>query len=119
MIRDKYAVATDERTGRNIVFFDCGMGDGAYTTWFGRTRSVRWHASWQTSIMLEHALPADDCYTSAFAAASAGYGVAPRNSYRLPTGRFPGHLREVCARAVARAAPPSEPEKDRSLRSWQ
>lgn len=38
-IRDKYAVATDERTGLNIVFFDCGMGDGAYTTWFGGTRS--------------------------------------------------------------------------------
>ncbi|MFJ2028505.1 DUF4241 domain-containing protein [Streptosporangium sp. NPDC087985] len=34
-----WAEITDTASGLNIILFDCGMGDGAYPTWIGRSTS--------------------------------------------------------------------------------
>ncbi len=36
-----YAEIVDPETGSNIILFDCGMGDGSYPTWIGRTDTGR------------------------------------------------------------------------------
>jgi hypothetical protein len=37
VMRDGWTEVTDAESGLNIILFDCGMGDGAYPTWIGRS----------------------------------------------------------------------------------
>ncbi|WP_067143947.1 DUF4241 domain-containing protein [Microtetraspora malaysiensis] len=37
VMRDGWAEVTDAESGLNVILFDCGMGDGAYPTWIGRS----------------------------------------------------------------------------------
>lgn len=39
VMQDCRAELMDPQTGANIVLFDCGMGDGSYPTWIGRSAS--------------------------------------------------------------------------------
>jgi hypothetical protein len=39
VMNDCHAELVDPQTGANVVLFDCGMGDGLYPTWIGRSAS--------------------------------------------------------------------------------
>ncbi|MBN6057282.1 DUF4241 domain-containing protein, partial [Nonomuraea sp. RK-328] len=39
VMQDCHTELMDQQTGANIVLFDCGMGDGSYPTWIGRSVS--------------------------------------------------------------------------------
>ena len=59
VLRNNYAVATDESTGMNIIFFDCGMEHGAYPTWIGRTAHGDVACFVVDFELLDHAEPVD------------------------------------------------------------
>ena len=52
-------MATDESTGLNVLFFDCGMGDGAYPTCIGRTVLGDVACFVADLELLDHAQPVD------------------------------------------------------------